>query len=60
MTGRQLFDSEPTRNIFYLHMGIFEIPKYHVIIKPPAYRGSGVSIETYQLLLLFSTICPCL
>ena len=51
-----LFDCEPIRNIFYLPAAIFEIPRPWFIIKPPACIGPDVSIETYQLLLLFTNI----
>ena len=51
-----LFDCEPIRNIFYLPAAIFEIPRPWFIIKPPACIGPDVSIETYQLLLLFTII----
>ena len=52
----QLSDSEPIGNIFYLQVAIFEIPEERFIIKPPACSGADVSIEIYQLLLLFSII----
>ena len=44
--------------IFYLHEAIFEIPMNRFIIKPPASWGMDVSIDIYQLLLLFSIISP--
>ena len=53
MIGHQLSDSEPIGNIFYLQVAVFEI---RFIIKPPACSGADVSIEIYQLLLLFSII----
>ena len=56
MIGHQLSDSEPIGNIFYLQVAIFEIPEERFIIKPPACSGADVSIEIYQLLLLFSII----
>ena len=56
MIGHQLSDSEPIGNIFYLRVAIFEIPEERFIIKPPACSGADVSVEIYQLLLLFSII----
>ena len=47
---------EPIGNLFYLLAAIFEIPKYCFMIKPPACCGADVSIEIYELLLLFSII----
>ena len=58
MVGHELLASEPIGNLFYLHALIFEIPKQHFIIKPPAWWGADVSIEMYELLLLFSIITP--
>ena len=56
MIGHQLFASELIGNLFYLPAVIFEIPKEYFIIKPPACWGADVSIEMYELLLLFSII----
>ena len=50
---------KPIGNLFYLHAGIFEIPMEHFIIKPTAYWGVDVSIDIYQLSLLFSIISLC-
>ena len=58
MIGHRLFASEPIGNLFYLHAVIFEIPKQYFIIKPPACWDADVSIEIYELLLLFSIITP--
>ena len=58
MIGHQLFAIEPIGNLSYLHAVIFEIPKQYFIIKPPACSGVDVSIEIYELLLLFSIITP--
>ena len=57
--GHGLFASELTGNLFYLLEVIFEIPKWYFIIQPPAFWGADVSIEIYQLLLLFSIISSC-
>ena len=54
MIRHRLFASEPVGNLLYLHAVIFEIPKSLFIIKPPACWGANVSIEIYELLLLFS------
>ena len=54
MVGHRLFAREPIGKPFYLHAAILEIPKYCIIIKPPACWGADVSIEIYELLLLFS------
>ena len=54
MIRRRLFASEPIGNFFYLHVVIFEIPKYYFIVKPPACWDADVSIEIYELLLLFT------
>ena len=51
--------SELIRNFFYLYAAMFETPMWCFIRKPPAYRGTDVSIEIYQLLLLFSITSPC-
>ena len=59
MIGYWLFASKPIENLFYLRMAIFEIPKYCFIIKLPACWGADVSIEIYELLLLFTIISPC-
>ena len=60
MIGHRLFDSEPVGNIFDLHATVFEIPNYRFMRKPPASWGMDVSIEIYNLLLLFSSIIsPC-
>ena len=59
MIGHQLFVSAPIGNVFYLHAAIFEIPMQRFIIKPPACWGTDVSVDSYQLLLLFSIISPC-
>ena len=56
MIGNQLSDSEPIGNIFYQQAAIFEIPEERFIMKPPSCSGADVSIEIYQLLLLFSII----
>ena len=56
MIGHRLFASEPIGNFFYLHAVIFEIPKQYFIIEPPAYCGTDVLIEIYELLLQFSII----
>ena len=45
-------------NIFYLRKAILEIPEQYFILKPPACLGADVSIEIYELLLLFSIISP--
>ena len=58
MIGHRLFASKPIGSLFYLHAVIFEIPKQYFIIKPPACWGADVSIEIYELLLLFSIITP--
>ena len=58
MTEYQLFASEPIENLFYMHAVIFEIPKQLFIIKPPDCWGADVSIEIYELLLMFSIISP--
>ena len=42
----------------FLSVVIFKIPKQYFIIKPPACWGADVSIEIYELLLLFSIITP--
>ena len=55
MIGHRLF---VLWNLSYLHAVIFEIPKQYFIIKPPACWGADVSIEIYELLLLFSIITP--
>ena len=36
MIGHKLFASEPIGNLLYQHAVIFEISKWHFIIKPPA------------------------
>ena len=59
MIAYGLLASEPVGNLFYLHAVILEIPKQYFIIKPPSCRGTDVSIEIYELLLLFSIITPC-
>ena len=56
MIGHRLF---VLWNLSYLHAVIFEIPKQYFIIKPPACWGADVSIEIYELLLVFSIITPC-
>ena len=56
--GHWLFASEPIGNVFHLHAVISKIPKLCFIIKPPACWGADVSIEIYELLLLFSIISP--
>ena len=58
MIGHGLFASEPIGNFFSLHAVIFEILKYYFIIKPPACWVTDVSIEIYELLLLFSITNP--
>ena len=58
MIGHRLFASKPIGSLFYLHAVVFEIPKQYFIIKPPACWGADVSIEIYELLLLFSIITP--
>ena len=58
MTGQQLFASGPIGSLFYLHAAIFEIPKLCFMIKPLTCWGTDVSIEIYELLLLFSIISP--
>ena len=57
--GHGLFASEPIGNLFYLLEVIFEISKWFFIIKPPVFWGVDVSIEIYELLLLFSIISSC-
>ena len=54
----RLFDSVPIKNIFYRHVAIFEIPIWCFISKPPACWGTELSIEIYQLLLLFRITSP--
>ena len=52
MIGHQLFVSEPIGNVFDLYVVIFEIPM-QCFINKPACCGADVSIDIYQLLVLY-------
>ena len=54
MIGHRLLDSVPKWNVIYMHGAIFEVPMQRFIIKPPACWGEYISIEIYELLLLFN------
>ena len=59
MTGDRLFGTEPIGNILYWQAAIFKILNWRFKIKAPAGWDTNVSIEIYQLLLLFGIISPC-
>ena len=58
MIGHRLFVRKSIGNVFYLRAGIFGIRMQCFIIKPPACWGAHISIDIYQLWLLFSIISP--